>query len=128
MNLITATQLNQWADSIESRHLLPELVKKLVYATKIDLIRVEIPTHEQVQYSGWDGVVDSTNRDQFLPSGICLMEMGTNKDVKAKADSDYEKRSNDSLGYDKKHGNFIFITPRDWSGARDWEQKRNNEQ
>jgi hypothetical protein len=92
MQVITATQLNQWADKIESRSLLPELVKKLIYASKHGLTDVDIPTGEQIQHPGWDGVVvsksESNDNEVFLPNGTCLIEMGTNKDIKVKAEDD----------------------------------------
>ena len=130
MQVITATQLNQWADNIESRSLLPELVKKLIYASKHGLTKVDIPTGEQIQHPGWDGVVvsdnDSDNNEVFLPNGTCLIEMGTNKDVKNKAEEDYSKRCKDSLGFDKESCTFLFITPRVWADGRIWEQKKND--
>lgn len=130
MQVITATQLNQWADNIESRSLLPELVKKLIYASKHGLTKVDIPTGEQIQHPGWDGVVvsdnDSDNNEVFLPNGTCLIEMGTNRDVKNKAEEDYSKRCKDSLGFDKESCTFLFITPRDWADGRIWEQKKND--
>lgn len=130
MQVITATQLNQWADKIESRSLLPELVKKLIYASKHGLTKVDIPTGEQIQHPGWDGVVvsvsDPDNNEVFLPNGTCLIEMGTNKDVKSKAEEDYNKRCKDSLGFDKESCTFVFITPRDWADGRNWEQKKND--
>lgn len=125
MQLISPTQLNQWADKIESRYLLPEFVKKLVYASKHGLTKVDIPSGEQIQQPGWDGVVvsesNADNNEVFLPNGTCLIEMGTNKNPRAKADDDYIKRCADSLGFDCKSSTFVFITPRDWAGGRDWE-------
>lgn len=130
MQVITATQLNQWADKIESRSLLPELVKKLIYASKHGLTDVDIPTGEQIQHPGWDGVVvsksESNDNEVFLPNGTCLIEMGTNKDIKVKAEDDYRKRCNDSHGYNKKKCAFVFITPRDWAQGRDWEKEKSN--
>jgi hypothetical protein len=39
---------------------------------------------------------------------------------KNKANSDYSKRTRDSLGYDKKNSTFVFVTPRIWNGAVNW--------
>lgn len=128
MQYITATQLNQWADSTESRSVLPELVKKLIYASKHGLTKNDIPIGDQVQEPGWDGIVVSTgdkDNEIFLPNGTCLIEMGTNNRPSEKANGDFSKRCNNSLGYPTKDCYFIFITPRTWVGRRKWEQEHN---
>lgn len=128
MQYITATQLDQWADSTESRSVLPELVKKLIYASKHGLTKNDIPIGDQVQEPGWDGIVVSTgdkDNEIFLPNGTCLIEMGTNNRPSEKANDDFSKRCNNSLGYPTKDCYFIFITPRTWAGRRKWEQEQN---
>lgn len=128
MKLITATQLANWADDEKSRNLLPKLVKKLIYASKHGVKEVVIPTDEQIQEPGWDGVVTSLSDDRdnetFIPNGTCLIEMGTNKNVRAKANDDYSKRCKDSLGYNPKECTYVFVTPRNWSRATTWERDK----
>jgi len=49
-------------------------------------------------------------RSFCVPNGISAWEMGTNKDVKRKADSDYEKRRGDLRGIDPAQSTFVFVT------------------
>lgn len=46
MKLIKANDLKRWADTLEIRGLLPELIRRLVHATKPHLSKVYIPTEE----------------------------------------------------------------------------------
>ena len=57
MKWITAHDLNSWADTIESRSLLPELVKRLIAATIPICDTCIFPSRESIQLPGWDGVL-----------------------------------------------------------------------
>jgi hypothetical protein len=54
MKWIDATHLDQWADRRDSQALLPEVVRRLVFATVGGLRRVLFPSGESVQLPGWD--------------------------------------------------------------------------
>ncbi|MDO4161009.1 MAG: hypothetical protein Q4D41_11175 [Prevotellaceae bacterium] len=125
MKLIKANDLKRWANTLEARGLLPELIRRLVHATKLHLSKVYIPTEESTHSVGWDGIVISEDHDTYLPYGTCLIEMGTDENVTEKANDDYTKRTNDSLGFEKKECTFVFITPREWSKAPSWETNKN---
>ena len=77
MKLIKANDLKRWADTLEIRGLLSELIRRLVHATKPHLSKVYIPTEESTHSAGWDGIVISEDNDTYLPAGTCLIEMGT---------------------------------------------------
>lgn len=121
MKLIKANNLKRWADTLEIRGLLSELIRRLVHVTKLHLSKVYIPTEESTHSAGWDGIVISEDNDTYLPAGTCLIEMGTNENVAAKANDDYTKRTKDSLGFEKEECTFVFITPREWPNAPSWE-------
>lgn len=127
MKLIKANDLKRWADSLEFRGLLPELIRRLVHATKPHLSKVYIPTEESTHSAGWDGIVVSEDNDTYLPAGTCLIEMGTNKNIVTKANNDYKKRTNDPLGFEKGECSFVFITPREWPEAPSWEADKNKQ-
>jgi hypothetical protein len=57
------------------------------------LTALNFPAGEQVQRPGFDGVVEARQGNEFVPAGISRWEMGVDKEVKAKADSDFEKRT-----------------------------------
>lgn len=125
MKLIKANNLKRWADTLEIRGLLSELIRRLVHVTKLHLSKVYIPTEESTHSAGWDGIVISEDNDTYLPAGTCLIEMGTNENVAAKANDDYTKRTKDSLGFEKEECTFVFITPREWPNAPSWETDKN---
>ena len=59
---------------------------------------VEFPAGEGVQREGWDGLVDAAAGNAFVPAGVSVWELGTNKEIITKANQDFEKRTKDSLG------------------------------
>lgn len=120
MKWITSTDLKQWADTRDSQGLLPELITRLIRATSKDVNTIKFPCGDAIHLSGWDGVLDSIERIYNVSSGISLWECGVNSNPKDKAEKDYTKRVNDSLGYNKKESTFVFVTPRIWDGATAW--------
>ena len=129
MRFITSKQLNTWADSRECQSMLPELIKRLIYASTQKLERLTIPSGDDVHLPGWDGVVESSERFFTIDEGISLWEIGCDKNVSAKINLDYTKRDADPLGFDKAFASFVFVTPRYWSGSTKWvEETRQNAQ
>ena len=120
MKWITSTDLKHWADTRESQGLLPELITRLIRATSKDVNTIKFPCGDAIHLSGWDGILDLEERIYNISSGISLWECGVNSSPKDKAEKDYAKRVNDSLGYDKKESTFVFVTPRIWDGATAW--------
>lgn len=57
MKFITSKQLNTWADSRECQSMLPELIKRLIYASTQKIQRLTMPSGDDVHMPGWDGVV-----------------------------------------------------------------------
>lgn len=129
MKWITSTNIKQWADTRESQELLPELIIRLIRATSKDVNTIKFPCGDAIHLSGWDGVLDSNERIYNISSGISLWECGVNSNPKDKADKDYRKRVNDSLGYKTQESTFVFVTPRVWDGATAWaNDKRQNKE
>ena len=63
---------------------------------------------------GWDGVVEATGTDEFVPAGVSRWEMGTDKDKAGKFEEDFAKRNKNARGMDKRKTTFVFVTPRKW--------------
>jgi hypothetical protein len=76
---------------------------------------------------GWDGIVDAPEGNTFVPDGFSVWELGVNRDVKGKADGDYQKRCEDPLGVVSAETIFVFVTLRRWGGKDDWVRKKNDE-
>lgn len=119
--LITALDLHQWADKKESEGLMPELLRRLINASLSDITRLYFPTEDAVSLPGYDGILETTSTNAFVNSGVSVFEIGTDKNVKSKADSDYKKRDEQTSNTEKAKLNYVFVTPRKWSNARKWE-------
>ncbi len=124
---IDATDLITWADRLDARERLPQLLRLLVYATVQQPKRVTFPSGESIQMGGWDGVVDTPEGNSLVPDGYSVWELGVNKDFKGKADGDYDKRTKNPLGLAPAETTFIFVTPRRWSNKDKWETERKSE-
>ncbi len=120
---VKAQDIENWASRVTARYLLPELVRKLIYATIQNPQANSFPSSESVQSGGWDGWVETSTGSTFVPDGISGWELSTEKDVKGKLESDFEKRTGDPLEIDSSSSTFVFVTPRRWSGKRSWTKK-----
>src|SRR5581483_5224689 len=131
--LVTGTDLHHWANFQEARFRLPLLMRRLMHATVERIQRIGFPAEEGVQLAGWDGIVVVEQGNAFVPDGCSVWELGTDRNIKSKADKDYEKRCGDPLGLDPATTSFIFITPRRWGGKggkggkADWVAERQKE-
>ncbi len=125
--LANSTDLDNWADRIASRSEVPRLLRRLIQATCRDVQRIGFPADEGVQLSGWDGIAHSIAGDAYVPPGVSAWEAGANVNVKAKADEDYEKRSQNPLDVFPIDSTFAFVTPRRWGGKGEWVRTRNAE-
>ena len=93
---VTALDLERWADTLDVRATLPQLVRRLIRATGHDIGPIEFPAHEQVQRPGWDGIVEVGQADAFVPAGTSGWEMGVEKNPQKKAEEDFAKRERSS--------------------------------
>jgi transcriptional regulator with XRE-family HTH domain len=66
-NWVTARHLEVWAGTLEARSLLPQLVRRLIRATGMGLVRVEAPAGEQTQRPGWDVFVEASGDAEPVP-------------------------------------------------------------
>jgi hypothetical protein len=123
MSWTRATHLNQWADTeLASRHL-PLLVRKLVRRTVPDLTKLNIPVNEQTVRPGFDGIVECSVGNQYVPSGKSAWEMGTDLDPKTKASGDIAKRTKELSDAQRGETTFVFVTPRPWQKKDKWAEE-----
>ncbi|MEE9327445.1 MAG: hypothetical protein V3U71_09135 [Cocleimonas sp.] len=118
---ITANDIKNWVATNKKKAeiLLPELIKRLVLTcdNKAD---VNFPSGDSVSNEGWDGIVKSEHGNKYIPKGMSGWEIGTDKSVKGKANSDYEKRTNDASPLNRNKDTYIFISPRHWAKKDNW--------
>lgn len=124
---VDATDLNLWANRLDAQSSLPQLVRRLIHATVEQLQRINIPAGDSVQIGGWDGIVYTEQGNAFVPKGCSAWEFGATKEIKGKADSDYDKRSKEPLDMTPVETTFIFVTPRRWGGKNKWIQEKKQE-
>ena len=123
MSWTRATHLNQWADTeLASRHL-PLLIRKLVRRTVPDLIKLDIPANEQTFRPGFDGIVECSVGNRYVPSGKSAWEMGTDAKPKRKADDDIARGIQQLSGAERAETTFVFVTPRPWLGKDEWAEE-----
>lgn len=124
---IDRTEIEAWGKRQEPKGDFPLLITKLIFETTPRSTFFEIPSGSAVFLDGWDGIVKCDSDSNFVPKGISLWECKTNGG-KTQADSDYDKRKQDSLGFDKSEVIFIFVTTKTWKGKKKWVEEKLNEQ
>jgi hypothetical protein len=127
ITLVDATDLTSWANRRDAQELLPRVLRRLVHATVRRALRVGFPAGDAVQLAGWDGIVAVEEGTPFVPHGVSAWELGVNRDVKGKADKDYETRGGNPRGIDPATSTFVFVTPRLWMGKAEWVVTRQGE-
>jgi hypothetical protein len=126
ITFINATDLTSWADRRDAQGILPQLIRRLI-ATVDGIERIGFRAGEGVQLGGWDGVVVARAGNAFVPEGASYWELSTQKNVKQKADADYEERLKHSDGIDRKNSTYICVTARRWAGKQEWAAARQAE-
>lgn len=116
---ITAIQLENWADTRDAQATLPVLVRRLIAATT-RTTALAMPGGESVGLPGWDGIVEVTQGNAWVPEGISYWELGCSTDVPKKAKKDFAKRCDEIDSQLAANATFIFVTPRQWRAKRTW--------
>lgn len=120
--LVDGTQLSQWAATREAQATFPELIRRLLVASP-GVTNISMRAGDGVAARGWDGRADVAGH-AFLPDGSLRFELGVSERPKSKADDDFEKRKTEP---DADQHVFVFVTPRRWAGANEWETARRAE-
>ena len=117
-----ANDIEHWADSIDSRAKLAALLRILVNSSCDGLQKVVFPAHDDSQQPGWDGEIQTTVGNPWVPTGSSGWEFGVNKDIKSKADRDFAKCVKTIPKAERLEMTFIFVTPRRWPGKNTWRE------
>lgn len=79
MQLITSNMLQRMV--IEQKRkfegLLPGIVKKLIQKSCPEVHYIRVPDNDDIWASGFDGIVESEQRTQYVAAGTSVWEFGT---------------------------------------------------
>lgn len=114
MEVITASKLASLSaeQSRKFQGLLPELVKRLIIDSVSDLSSIRIPGSDDIWAPGFDGVVECKEGSLYVSSGKSVWEFGNVDYSLKKVNDDYEKRTNNSLGIEKKTTTYYAVIPK----------------
>jgi hypothetical protein len=115
---ITATQINEWANTIEARGALPRVIRKLV--NTLSPIQSSFPAGDSTNLSSWDGELFTEQGNAWVPVGKSYWEFSCEKQIFSKASSDYIKRAKETSQNERLNSIFIFVTAHRWSQKAKW--------
>jgi hypothetical protein len=121
--LVAALDLDQWSEDLAAQTTLPMLVRRLILATAT-VTEITMRAREGALLAGWDGIVRSDSADAHVPRGVSGWELGTGKDPRRKAQSDFRSRTKDPLGLDAATTVFVAVTSRYWHDRDKWRDAR----
>lgn len=121
---VSATDIVKWTDTNKRRseELLPELVRRLIVASiPLDKIKkLDFPSGDSISTTGFDGLLETEVGSPFFSSGLSVWEISTRADVKKKADSDYQKRTDSPGEIKTKKTEYVSVTSRTWRDKPKW--------
>ena len=120
MQWIEAEDLKNWALRRDSQEYLPLLIRRLIRATVNKIDSINFPAGDSIVYPGWDGRLESREKTEFIPKGLSLWELSTRKDIRIKAQKDYQERKENPLIPNPSEATFIFVTLRLWKEKDKW--------
>ena len=123
-HIISASDLEQYADRRESEAVIPELIYFLVKQSVSNTDECRIPYGDQVNQPGWDGRVHTEETFlEFVPRGWSYWEIGTGRNPQTKATADFTKRTKTLSDVDRAEAIFVFVTPRS-AGSGGWAEPK----
>ncbi|ACD83703.1 hypothetical protein [Candidatus Methylacidiphilum infernorum] len=117
---IDEKDLDQWAATIECRGKLAELITRLIYAEKGPEAELRFPSGEASELKGLDGLCKVQVGTIYVPGGVSVWELSTQKTIRDKANEDFEKRTRQPGSINPQESTFVFVTPCLWSKKEDW--------
>ena len=127
-HIVSASDLEQYANSRASQDVIPELIRRLVKQSVSKPYEIRIPYGDAVNQRGWDGIVEAESAFlEFVPDGRSYWEIGTGKNPQDKATKDFKKRSEQLAIEERAQSSFVFVTPRfaGWGGKKrtEWQER-----
>ncbi len=117
---LNALAIRRWAERIDARAMLPQVIRRLAGATVKSITEIDFPAHESVQRAGFDGTIVCETGNAWVPSGRSVWELSVDNKTKGKADCDFQKRTVETPREVQETSTYIFATPRHWKHKDDW--------
>lgn len=129
MSFITASKLDSLSSEQKRKfqELFPELIKRLIVSEQSNVRNIRFPHLDDIWAPGFDGIVESTTESRFVARGTSVWELGTNADSLEKINSDYAKRTKNSLDVDKGNATIYLVVPKIWAykiSLVEWENSK----
>ncbi len=111
MILITADEIEKWADTHEAEGIFPLLIRNILL-NKLSFNEFDMPTQSSIWKGGFDGrILVNKDIEFFEKDTIYIFEFGKNKDYKNKFKEDILKVPK-HINTDFNKYTFIFVSPR----------------
>ncbi len=125
---VSAADLSDWANRIDSAVSLPTLLAHLIQATHGSKVRIRFPSDEGVRHSGWDGRTSTDTGSKYVPEGEAGWEISAQRsNIAKKANDDYQKRTAEPAPLDPANAAYVFVTLRHWPKKDQWAMARQDE-
>ena len=115
--------INWFTTSIHARTQLAVLLRKLIHSTGHELQKVDFPGNDDAERPGWDGFLETSSSNAWIPTGISGWEFGVTENITKKANGDFEKSVRATNDAERRNITFVFVTPRRWAGKVSWVEK-----
>lgn len=121
---ITASNIISWVENNNklAQQELPRIIRRLCYSAS-STKAISFPAGDSTFMPSWDGILDSSEQTAWIPMGKSVWEIGTDKSITSKANSDFLKRIGDTSNSFQSEHTYIFITPRRWKNKQKWINK-----
>ncbi|MDX2186721.1 MAG: hypothetical protein SFV32_07305 [Opitutaceae bacterium] len=110
--IVTANELQTYAERSDSEAVIPELVSLLVKESVEDLSLCRIPYGDMINQPGWDGLVETEiGHREFVPKKKSFWEMGTGGKPQKKATKDFKGRTRSMANTVRQEATYVVVTP-----------------
>lgn len=118
----------RFSGKIPERTQLSVLLRTLIHSTGGgELQKVDFPGNDDAERSGWDGFIEAGAGTPWIPLGTSGWEFGVTKNIKKKADGDYDKSLDAVKPEERVNITFVFVTPQRWPRKTTWIAEKKNE-
>lgn len=122
--MVASKDIDRWAQSRRAQDELPILISRLIGASGT-ATALSVPGGDAVSTPGFDGEIESTGTNPWVPTGRSVWEMSVDGSPTSKANRDYTKRVAELGAKERAERTYVVAMGRRWSGKRKWiEAKR----